>query len=93
MIWGPDFPYQGTTVIKKNKFCHLQQWMNGTEIYYAKWNKSYRKKTNAIWYQLYMESKEQSKLIIQQKRDVLTKIKNKLLLSNGGGKELGARKE
>ena len=40
-----------------------------------------------------MESKEQSKLIIQQKRDVLTKIKNKLLRSNGGGKELGARKE
>ena len=44
MIWDSDIPYQGTTVIKNNKFCHLQQWMNGTEIYYAKWNKSYRER-------------------------------------------------
>lgn len=34
MIWDPDIPYEGTTVIKENKFCHLQQWMNGTERYY-----------------------------------------------------------
>lgn len=55
MIWDPDIPYQGTTVIKKNKFCHLQQWMNGTERYYEKVIQ--KEEPNAIWYNLYMESK------------------------------------
>ena len=40
-------------------FCYS---MDGHGEYYAKWNASHRK-TSAMWFHLYVESKKQNKLI------------------------------
>ena len=47
---------------------HKKEWslaicdnMSGARGYYAKWNKSDRERTNAVWFHLYVESKRQNK--------------------------------
>ena len=68
--------------------------MIGPRDDHTKWSKS-EKKTNIIWYHLYVESKKKLfKWIYIQNRNRLIDIKNKLWLPKGeGGDKLGVWNE
>ena len=41
-----------------------------------------QRKTNTVWYHLYVESKKQNKLVNKQKGERLTDIENKLVVTS-----------
>ena len=53
---------------------------------YAKVKKVRQKKTNTVWYRLFVESKKHNKLVnMIKKRSRLTDIDNKVVITSGGG--------
>ena len=68
---------------------HKKEWnnaicsnMDGPRDYHTKWSKSERER-QISWYHLYMESKIWHKLTYLQKRNRLTDIENKLMVTKG----------
>ena len=58
----------------------MLQQLDGLGGIYAKWNKSDRK-TNTVWYHLYVESKKYSKLENKAKKE--SDSENKLVVTSG----------
>ena len=55
--------------------------MEGPRVYYAKWNVRQRK-TNTVWFHLYVESKKQNK---QKTRNRIIDTQNKLVVAGEEG--------
>ena len=64
--------------------------MDGPRDTHIKWSKSDRKKTNILWYHLYVESKKKRIQMNLQNRNGLIDMENKLMVtkrdSRGGYK-------
>ena len=72
---------------------HWKEWSNaicsnidGPGEYHTKWNKSDRK-TNILWYHLYVESKKWYNWTYLQNRNRLTELENELMVTMGSTEE------
>ena len=72
------------SVMKKNETMPFAgTWMDLEIIILSK--VSQKRKTNTIWYHLYVESKIWHKWVYLQNKNRLTNIENRLVIAKGGG--------